>query len=100
MIKPLRGGPTRQLVACIKHTAFGVGPQGVYYVPCDASSDPPVHVIDPATGRYLRLGTLQMYENSVYAPPLGLSISPDGSSILYLRHTTNSADLVLIENFR
>ena len=73
MIKPLRGGPTRQLVACVKHTAFGAGPQGVYYVPCDASSDPPVHVLDPATGRDRRLGTLQMYENSANAPPLGLS---------------------------
>jgi hypothetical protein len=100
MVKPLGGGPTRQLVACVKPTAFGAGPQGVYYVPCDASSDPPVHVVDPATGRDRRLGTLQMYENSVDAPPLGLSIAPDGRSILYLRHITNSADLMLIENFR
>ncbi len=34
------------------------------------------------------------------APALGLSISPDGTAILYLRHMADSADLMLIENFR
>ena len=33
-------------------------------------------------------------------PALGLSISPDGMSVLYLRHMSDSADLMLIENFR
>ena len=29
----------------------------------------------------------------------GLSISPDGNAALYPRHMTDSADLMLIENF-
>jgi len=44
------GGGARQLVACVKYTAFGAGPHGVYYVPCDLSSDPLVHVMDLGTG--------------------------------------------------
>ena len=32
---PLTGGPARQLVACVRATAFGIGPEGVYYVACD-----------------------------------------------------------------
>jgi len=100
LAKPLGGGPVRQVAACVKHSAFGVGVQGVYYVPCDAGSNPPLEVTDVESGRTRRLGTLEMYENDANAPALGLSISPDGMAILYLRHMTDSADLMLIENFR
>ena len=50
LVKPLAGGPARQLLACVKQTAFGVGLQGVYYAPaidgrsaapCDRSEDGP-----------------------------------------------------------
>src|SRR4029453_705227 len=40
MAMPLPGGATRQLVACVQNGAFGVGPQGVYYVPCNLNPDP------------------------------------------------------------
>jgi Tol biopolymer transport system component len=90
------GGEGRQLVACVKDSAFGVGPQGVYYVPCDASADPPVHVLDLATGRDRRLGTL----DKLNYRPLGLSVSPDGRTIVYPRRTNQNSDLWLIENFR
>jgi len=100
LAKPLAGGPVRQVTPCVKHSAFGVGAQGLYYVPCVAGANPPLDVIDLKTARTRRLGTLEMYENNSNAPALGLSISPDGDAILYLRHMTDSADLMLIENFR
>ena len=100
LVMPLSGGSPRQLVACVKRTAFGVGRHGIYYVPCVAAADPPLHVIDPETGRDRHLGTLEQFEPSHDAPALGLSISPDGMSVLYLRHMSDSADLMLIENFR
>jgi hypothetical protein len=100
LVKSLSGGSPRQLVACVKQTAFGVGLQGVYYVPCDPAADPPLHVIDPNTGRDRRLGVLEQFERSPDAPALGLSASPDGTSVLYLRHMSDSADLMLIENFK
>ena len=59
MAMALTGGGARQLVACVKNSAFGTSPQGVYYVPCDPSADPPVHVLNLETGRDLRLGTLE-----------------------------------------
>jgi Tol biopolymer transport system component len=39
MILTLAGGEERQLVACVRNSVFGVGAQGVFYVPCDRSSD-------------------------------------------------------------
>jgi hypothetical protein len=100
LVKPLTGGTVRQLVACVTDTAFGVGLHGVYYVACDRTTDPPLHVIDPKTGRDRRLGTLEQFERDPVASALGLSVSPDGMSILYLRHMSDSADLMLIENFK
>ena len=96
MAMPLPGGAARQLVACVNNSAFGVGPQGVYYVPCEASPNPPVHVLDLKTGRDRRLGTL----DGIRAPALGLSVSPDGRTIVYTRGTDENTDLMLIENFR
>ncbi len=92
----LTGGAARQLVACVRWSAFGAGPQGVYYVPCDPSADPPVHVLDLETGRDQRLGMLE----KLTPRPLGLSVSPDGQTIVYPRGTSDNADLMLIENFR
>ena len=72
MAMSLAGGGVRQLVACVRWSSFGAGPQGVYYVPCDSSADPPVHVLDLETGRDRRLGTLE----KLTLRPLGLSVSP------------------------
>jgi hypothetical protein len=96
---PLSGGAARQLVACVKATAFGVGPHGVHYVACDASADPALHLIDPDTGRDRVLGRLEKFETNPFSL-LGLPVSPDGTTVLYPRHMSDSADLVLIENFR
>jgi eukaryotic-like serine/threonine-protein kinase len=96
MAMSLAGGAVRQLVACVRWSSFGAGPQGVYYVPCDSSSNPPVHVLDLETGRDRRFGTL---ENPTLRP-LGLSVSPDGRTIVYPRQTYLNGDLMLIENFR
>jgi Tol biopolymer transport system component len=96
MMMPLAGGDARQLVACVRNSAFGVGPRGVYYVPCDPSPDRPLHVMDSRTGRDERLGTLEGLGDR----PLGLSVAPDGNAIVYRREVLSRADLMLIENFR
>lgn len=96
MTMTLAGGQARQLIECVKNSAFGVGLRGVYYVPCDLSPDPPLYVLDPKTGRNTRLGRL----DGLMERPLGLSVSPDGNTILYPRQVLLRADLMLIENFR
>jgi hypothetical protein len=96
MALSLTGGQTRQLVACVKGTAFAAGPQGVYYVPCSPSADSPLHLMDPATDADRLLGTLE----GLSWRPLGLAVTPDGRSILYPRHMGGDANLTLIENFR
>ena len=96
MTMALPSGQARQLIARVKNSAFGVGPRGVYYVPCDQSPDPPVYLLDPRTGRNARLGTL----DGLWPRPLGLSVSPDGNTIVYPRQVLSRADLMLIENFR
>jgi hypothetical protein len=68
----------------------------VYYVPCDSSPNPPVHVLNLETGRDTQLGTL----DGIRDRAIGLSVSPDGKSIVYPKVTTQGADLMLIENFR
>jgi hypothetical protein len=96
MAMPLPGGQPQQLIACVKNSAFTVGPRGVYYVPCDPSPDPPVYLLDPKTGGNARLGTL----DGLFQRPLGFSVSPDGNTIVYPRQVLSRADLMLIENFR
>jgi hypothetical protein len=96
MAMPLTSGGSRQPVACVRSSAFGAGPQGVYYVPCDASPNPPVRVMNLKTGRDRCLGTL----DGLTYRPLGLSVSSDGRTIVYPKLTSANADLILIENFR
>jgi Tol biopolymer transport system component len=96
MTMPLAGGQARQLIECVKNGAFGVGSRGVYYVPCDPTTDPPLYVLDQKIGRHARLGRL----DGLAERPLGLSVSPDGNTILYPRQVLLRADLMLIENFR
>jgi serine/threonine protein kinase/Tol biopolymer transport system component len=95
MTTSLRGGTTRQLVPCVKVGAFGVGPQGVYYVACDVRSDP-LYVLDLESGRERRIGTLE----NLRRRPNGLSVSRDGRTIVYSKVTSQNDDLMLVENFR
>jgi Tol biopolymer transport system component/DNA-binding winged helix-turn-helix (wHTH) protein len=95
---PIGGGSARELVKCVRETAFSAGLQGIYYVACDPGFDPPVHLLNPATGESRLVGRLKGIEQLV--PVMGLSVSPDGRAILYSRHVSDAADLMLIENFK
>ena len=88
---PLGGGPERKLLECVP--SGGVGPRGVYHFACEAGpSGRPVYSRDPATGRDRLLGNLEGAS--------GLTVSPDGKTILYTKAVGVGADLMLIENFR
>ena len=98
MEAPLEGGSARQLVKCALPTAFAAGSRGIYYAGCEPRSDPPVYLLNPATGTQRLLGHLEKLTQSM--PIAGLGISPDGTRVLYTREVSNGGDLMLIENFR
>jgi len=96
----LRSGSTaaKQLVACVRQTAFTIADDWVYYVGCENSDSPALHRLDPLTGRDQVLGLLP---NIVESEP-HISVSPDARGVLYTRLMSpeKSYSLVLIENFR
>jgi serine/threonine protein kinase/Tol biopolymer transport system component len=98
MEAPLEGGSARQLVKCAIRMAFAAGPKGIYYAGCEPRSDPPVYLLNPATGTQRWLGHLEKLTQSM--PIAGLGISPDGTRVLYTREVSNGGDLMMIENFR
>jgi Tol biopolymer transport system component len=90
---PLAGGPERRILECVPLKGFAVGPGGVYHFGCTA--DPraaPLYLLDPATGRERLLGKLEQ--------GIGLTVSPDGKTILYEKVENQGSDLMMIENFR
>jgi Tol biopolymer transport system component len=101
LARPPGGGPPREVVACVRGTAFSVGANGIYYLPCRSASggagDPSVFFLDLATGTERSLGTLERYENNILS---GFSASYDGRTFLYSRLISRGEDLMLVENFR
>ena len=103
--QPLVGGAARLVVPCVAAARFSVGPDGVYYMPCQPagsrSHDATIRVLIPTTGKERHFGTL----TEVLWPASGrtdgcFAISPDGRTLLYSRLASRGADLMLIENFR
>jgi Tol biopolymer transport system component len=91
---PLAGGPERKVLECVPALGFAVGPGGVYHFACEAGpSGTPLYLLDPTTGRDRLLGNLEKADR-------GLTVSPDGKTILYPKGVGEGADLMMIENFR
>ena len=102
MAQPLAGGPPETLIACVIGTAVAVSSNGIYYVPCSATSAPgettPLRVLDLGTGKDREVARLEQYHFGLLTA--GLAVSPDGKTILYSRTVSSGADLMMIENFR
>ena len=91
---PLAGGPERKVLDCVPGKGFAVGPGGIYHLGCTADlRSVPLYRLDPATGQDRLLGKL---EDAVS----GLTVSPDGKTILYTKRESHGSDLMMIENFR
>ncbi len=97
MTVPLAGGPVRQVLPCVRETAFIAGAKGIYYVACHAGPDPLVQLLNPTTGETRALMRLSSIEYRMH--PYGLAVSPDGNSVLYAKLGSAGDDLMLIENF-
>ena len=101
---PLAGGPEREIAKCVWR--FAVGPAGLYSEECPAEQnafnlavvvlpETPLFLRDPATGDGRLLGKLDRAQEA------GLTVSPDGKTILFTKVADNEgSDLMMIENFR
>jgi Tol biopolymer transport system component/tRNA A-37 threonylcarbamoyl transferase component Bud32 len=98
MARPTAGGEERTISPCVLFLAWAVAPRGLFHVECGtpgaaASRPQALHYWDAASGQDRPVGTLEA------GLIRGLSVSPDGRSVLYGRNVRTS-DLMMIENFR
>lgn len=98
LLLPINGGPSRQLVDCVRSSAFATAGHTVVYVGCEPGSNPALHAFDTISGRDRFRGRLEKFEPDM--PHVNLAVSPDGKTVLYRGVTRKGGDLMMIENFR
>ncbi|HSB13827.1 MAG TPA: protein kinase [Bryobacteraceae bacterium] len=90
---PVDGGQESKVLDPVGGRQFAVADQGIYFIRYRAAT-PTLQVFRFATGEtkeITRIGTPTM---------MGLSVSPDGRSLLYTQIDQVGSDLMLVENFR
>ena len=90
---PASGGQPVKLLEGVVQLAFTVVDKGIYYID-QPSDETRLRFYDPATGRSTTLA------QNLGDIGQGLTISPDGHTILYSRMDSPGNDLMLVENFR
>jgi serine/threonine protein kinase len=95
MALPLAGGSERKVIDCVPApSGYAIGSAGVYHFGCGADrAAVPLYLRDLGTGRDRLLGTFENGQG-------GLTVSPDGKTIIYSRIVGEGSDLMMIENFR
>ena len=96
---PVAGGPERTLGVTTTFWNYVPGKHGLFYVPLRQGQKAPytyeVRLLDVATGKSRTWQTV-----SLAAMLPGLSVSPDGKTVLVSGAATINNDLMRIENFR
>jgi Tol biopolymer transport system component/tRNA A-37 threonylcarbamoyl transferase component Bud32 len=93
--KPLGGGPERQVLDFVAYRAFFVVEDGLYYIG-RAGNDRqyPLQFFQFSTGTSRLLTKIEGMLG------LGLTVSPDRKTFLFVKSVTSGSDLMLIENSR
>jgi Tol biopolymer transport system component len=92
---PVSGGEESKVLPSVVNRAFFLVKDGIYFIPepgIDRKSS--IHFLSFATGKVKTLAPMS-------GPPgEGLSVSPDGQSLLFSQQDEAGSDLMLVENFQ
>jgi eukaryotic-like serine/threonine-protein kinase len=92
---PASGGEERQVLPSVINRAFCLVQNGIYFIPESGSGQKPsIGFLSLATGKVKIVASLSGL------PREGLSVSPDGRSVLFSQEEQAGSDLMLVENFR
>ena len=91
---PVGGGEETEVLESVYNRNFSVTPQGIYFIPAPDTDEPDrsflIRFFDFATGRAT---TIHSLPPGVRASQ-GLTVSPDGRSILYTQVDQSQSDLI------
>jgi Tol biopolymer transport system component len=93
--RPVSGGEESQVLPSVLNRAYSLVDDGIYFIPePGADGKYLIQFLNFATGKAKTV--VQMSR----VPVQGISVSPDGHSILYTQSDESGGDLMLVENFR
>jgi len=93
---PLEGGDETEVLKDVGGGGWPdwvLSPEGIYFLKFSKPTDVSIEFMEFATGKTHRLWTLQK------EPGWGLSLSPDGKSIVYIQDEFEQSNLMLVKNF-
>jgi hypothetical protein len=93
---PAEGGEEVKVLDHVRHGAWAVWEQGVYFVNPEARPHQSIEFYSFATGRTTRVATIE--KESLWNGP-NLTTTSDGRWILYVQVDQTESDIILVENF-
>jgi serine/threonine protein kinase len=92
---PVSGGEESQVLPSVVMRAFSLVNDGIYFIPEPASGvELSIQFLSFATAKVKTIAPMSGF------PSVGLSVSPDGRSLLFSQYDEGGGDLMLVENFR
>jgi len=92
---PVSGGEEIQVLPFVVNRAFSLISDGIYFIPASgADGKSSIQFLSFATGKVKTVAPISGSSGE------GLSVSPDGRSILFSQFDEAGSDLMLVENFR
>jgi Tol biopolymer transport system component/DNA-binding winged helix-turn-helix (wHTH) protein len=99
MAMTLPSGPERQLAPCVQRWGYAMTQAGLFYLACAPDrSAAPFHLMDLRSGRDRVIGQIPTARR--VSEFEGLSVSPDGSQVVFTKYVSENMDLMMIDDFQ